>query len=257
MKTKLDINCDVGESYGAFHVGNDSSVMTNITSANIACGFHGGDPLTISKTVNLAKEKGIAIGAHPGFPDIMGFGRRNMLLASEEVYSYVIYQIGALNEFAHIIGVNLQHVKPHGSMYNMAAKDSTLAENITRAIRAIDKQLIVFAPPNSALASAAKKSGLRVACEIFADRTYNSDGSLVSRSRPNAIINEPKEVVKRAVKMVEEKAVMSIDGRMVDFGDVHTICVHGDTLGAVKLTASLKKGLVKAGVNVESVGKFI
>jgi UPF0271 protein len=257
LKQKIDINCDLGESFGAFNVGNDATIMPNITSANVACGFHAGDPVTISKTVTLAKKNGIAVGAHPGFLDIMGFGRREMQLAPEEIRNYIIYQIGALQGFTNVANTSLQHVKPHGAMYNMAAKNSTFADEIIGAIKTANKELIVFAPPKSALAIAAKKAKLSVAYEVFADRAYNSDGSLVSRSKRGSIINEPERVVERAVKMVEDKAVLSIDGTMVDFGDVHTICVHGDTLGAVRLVASLKKGLVNAGLIVESVGNFM
>jgi len=257
LKPKIDINCDLGESYGAFTMGNDAAIMPNITSANVACGFHGGDPVTISRTVKLAKKSAVAVGAHPGFPDIMGFGRREMQLTREEVEKYIIYQIGALQQFARVAGMSLQHIKPHGAMYNMAAKDSKLADGIIGAMRAVDMQLIVFAPPKSTLAKAAEKAGLRTAYEVFADRAYNSDGSLVSRSNPGAIINEPKKVVERAVKMVEEKAALSVDGKIVDFVDIHTICVHSDTMGAVKLATALKKGLVKAGITVEKVGKFV
>lgn len=257
MKPRIDINCDLGESYGAFTMGNDAAIMPNITSANIACGFHGGDPVTISRTINLAKKSAVAVGAHPGFPDIMGFGRREMQLTRDEVEKYVIYQIGALQQFARIADTNLQHIKPHGALYNTAVKDTKLADGIIGAAKAVDMKLIVFAPPKSTLAKAAEKARLRTAYEVFADRAYNSDGSLVPRNNPGAIINEPKKVVERAVKMVEEKATLSVDGKTVDFGDIHTICVHGDTIGAVRLAAALKNGLVKAGITVERVGKFI
>jgi 5-oxoprolinase (ATP-hydrolysing) subunit A len=257
LRLKIDINCDLGESYGAFTIGNDALIMPNITSASIACGFHGGDPMTMSKTINFAKKNHVAVGAHPGFPDIMGFGRREMQLTRDEAYSYVVYQIGALQEFASIAGISVQHVKPHGAMYNAAARDSRLADGIISATKAADKELIVFAPPKSMLANAAKKAGLRTAYEVFADRAYNSDGSLVSRNSPNAIVSDLRKVVDRAVKIVEEKTVLAVDGGIVDFGEVHTICVHGDTLEAAELAKALKKGLVKAGVSVEKVGSFI
>ncbi|HVO36999.1 MAG TPA: 5-oxoprolinase subunit PxpA [Candidatus Acidoferrum sp.] len=257
MGTKIDLNCDLGESYGEFKVGNDEKIMPYITSANIACGFHAGDPITISKTISMAREHNVAIGAHPSFPDLMGFGRREMQLTSEETKNYLIYQISALQGFAKIAGTNLQHVKPHGALYNMAAKDEKLAKAITEAIETLDNALIVFAPPKSILTKVAEKTGLIVAYEFFADRAYNPDGSLVSRKQSNAIIEEPEKVVERAVQAVTEEKVLAMDGSSVKLGEVHTICVHGDTPSAVKLAQALKRGLTKAGIDVEPVGNFI
>ena len=257
MRPRIDINCDLGESYGAFKVGSDEEIMPHITSANVACGFHAGDPTTMKRTVGTAKKHGVAVGAHPGFPDLMGFGRREMQLTHEELTDLMIYQMGALQAFAKAAGVVLQHLKPHGALYNMAAKDESVAEPVVEAARVSDAKLIVLAPPGSVLAEAAVRAGLRVAFEVFADRTYNSDGSLVSRKQSNAIICEPREVVERAVKMVMEKSVVAADGKVVGFGEVHTICVHGDTMGAVKLAETLKKGLLRAGVKVESLDRFV
>jgi UPF0271 protein len=257
LGTKIDLNCDLGESYGEFKVGNDEKIMPYITSANIACGFHAGDPITISKTISMAREHNVAIGAHPSFPDLMGFGRREMQLTSEETKNYLIYQISALQGFAKIAGTNLQHVKPHGALYNMAAKDEKLAKAITEAIETLDNALIVFAPPKSILTKVAEKTGLIVAYEFFADRAYNPDGSLVSRKQSNAIIEEPEKVVERAVQAVTEEKVLAMDGSSVKLGEVHTICVHGDTPSAVKLAQALKRGLTKAGIDVEPVGNFI
>lgn len=257
MKLKVDINCDLGESYGAFKIGNDTAVMPFITSANIACGFHAGDPATMSMTVALAKRNDVAVGCHPSFPDIMGFGRREMQLSDEEIRSYIVYQVGALAAFAKMIGTTVQHVKPHGAMYNMAAKDSRLAEGITEAVKNLDKKLLIFVPPESKLEEIARKAGLRVAIEAFADRAYNSDGSLVSRGNAGSIINDPSLVAKRAVKMVKNKSVMTVDGQTLDFGEVNTICIHGDTLGAADLAFSMRKGLTKAGVTVEPAGRFL
>jgi UPF0271 protein len=257
MKLKVDINCDLGESYGAFRVGNDAKIMPCITSANIACGFHAGDPVTISRTMMLAKQSDVAVGCHPALPDIIGFGRREMQLSDEEARTYVVYQIGALAAFAKIAKTKLQHVKPHGALYNKAAQDLRLAKSIIKAVKDFDEELIVFAPPRSKLAEAAENTGLRVAFEVFADRAYNSDGNLLSRSKKGAIINDPEVVVERAVGMVKDRSVLAVDGKEVDFGDVHTICVHGDTLGAVELASSLKKGLTKAGITVEPAGKFL
>jgi UPF0271 protein len=257
LKLKVDLNCDLGESLGNFKVGSDPELMPYITSANIACGFHAGDPVVMADTVKLAKQHKVAIGAHPGFPDLMGFGRREMRLTEEEAKNYTIYQVGALQAFAKAAGVELQHVKPHGALYNMAMKDRTLAKAVVEAIGTVGSRLIVFAVAESELAKAASKGGLRVACEVFADRAYNSDGSLVSRAVAGAAIEDSEIVVERAVRMVKEKRVTAMDGKTVELGEVHTICVHGDNLEAVALVKALRKGLEKAGVDVVSVSKFL
>lgn len=257
MNPRIDINCDLGEGYGAFKVGNDEKIMPHITSANIACGFHAGDPVIMAQTINLAKKHNVAIGAHPGYPDLLGFGRREMQLTSEEVKNYAIYQVSALQGFAKVAGVSLQHVKPHGALYNTAAKDEKLSKAIMDAVKALNRNLIIFAPLNSAFAKVAVEGGLRVAYEVFADRAYNPDGSLVSRKHPNAIIQEPQKVMERAIKMVKEGTVLAINGEVVNLGEVHTICVHGDTPTAIELAKALKKGLIKAGINVKPVGSFI
>ena len=257
MKLQIDINCDLGEGYGAFKVGADAEIMPHITSANIACGFHAGDPITMAQTINIAKKHGVAVGAHPGYPDLLGFGRREMRLTSLEVKDYTIYQIGALRGFAKVAGVGLQHVKPHGALYNTAAKDEETSEGIAEAVKAFDKGLIVLAPPKSVLAKAAVEAGLRVAYEFFADRAYNPDGSLVSRKQPNSMVEDAGKVVERVVNVIEEKTVLAINGQVVNLGEVHTICVHGDTPTAVRLVEALKKGLVKAGIEVKPVGSFL
>ena len=257
MKLRVDLNCDLGESFGNFKVGFDPEVMPYITSANIACGFHAGDPVVMANTVKLAKQHDVAIGAHPGFPDLMGFGRREMRLTEEEATNYIIYQVGALQAFAKATGAELQHVKSHGALYNMVMKDHTLAKAIVEAIGTVDSKLIVFAIAESELAKAASKAGLRVACEVFADRAYNSDGSLVSRTVAGAVIDDSEVVTQRAVRMLKERHVTALDGKTVELGDVHTICVHGDNLEAVALVKALRRGLEKAGVEVASVGKFL
>jgi UPF0271 protein len=257
LKRKIDINCDLGESYGEFKIGNDEKIMPHITSANIACGFHAGDPTTIARTIDIAKKHGVAVGAHPGYPDIMGFGRREMQLTSEETKNYTLYQVSALQGFAKVAGVNLQHVKPHGALYNMAVKDEKLSKPIVDAVKALNHNLIIFAPLKSALAKATVESGLRVAYEVFADRAYNPDGSLVSRKQPNAIIQEPQKVMERAIKIVKEGTVLAVNGEVVNLGEVHTICVHGDTPTAIELAEALKKGLIKAGIDVKPVGTFV
>jgi UPF0271 protein len=257
LTLKIDINCDLGESYGTFKIGNDKEIMPHITSANIACGFHAGDPTTIMQTVNLAKKHGVAVGAHPGYPDLLGFGRREMRLTLEEIRNYTIYQVSALQGFAKIASLNLQHVKPHGALYNTAVKDEETSKGIVDAVKALDKSLIIFAPPKSALAKTATNAGLRVAYEFFADRAYNADGTLVSRKQPNSIITNPSTVLERTLKVIREGKVLAANGETVTLGKVHTICVHGDTPTAIKLTEVLKKELVKSGVEVTAVGNFI
>jgi len=257
MKLKIDINCDLGESYGEFTVGNDAGIMPYITSANVACGFHAGDPLTMARTINLAKKHKVAVGAHPGYPDIMGFGRREMQLTREETMSYTIYQVSALSGFARTVNVKLQHVKPHGALYNMATRDESLSKAIVEAVRALDESLIVFAPPNSILAKTATRKGLRIACEFFADRAYNSDGSLVSRKQPNAVIQDPRKVVERTVRVAKDGTVIAVDGEAASLGEVHTICVHGDTPAAVRLAQALKRGLTRKGIEVVPVDNFL
>ena len=257
MKLQIDINCDLGEGYGAFKVGADAEIMPHITSANIACGFHAGDPITMAQTINVAKKNEVAVGAHPGYPDLLGFGRREMQLTSMEVKDYTIYQISALQGFAKVAGVGLQHVKPHGALYNTAAKDEETSDGIVEAVKAFDNRLIVLAPPKSVLAKVAVEAGLRVAYEFFADRAYNPDGSLVSRKQPNSIVEEAGKVVERVVNVIEGKTVLAINGEVVNLGEVHTICVHGDTPTAVRLVEALKKGLVKAGIEVKPLGSFL
>lgn len=257
MKQKIDINCDLGESFGTFKIGNDPKVMPYITSANIACGFHAGDPMTIANTVRLAKKHKVAVGAHPSFPDLVGFGRREMQLTREEAENYTLYQVSAVYGFAEAEELNLQHVKPHGALYNMATEDESLSGAIVKAIQRLDNRLMIFAPPRSALAKIAARAKLEVAYEFFADRAYNPDGSLVPRTQKGAIIKDAREIVQRAVAIVKEGTVQSRDGKVLDLGKVHTICVHGDTPGAAKLTEALRKGLIRAGISVEAVGNFI
>jgi UPF0271 protein len=238
-------------------VGNDEEVMPHITSANVACGFHAGDPVTMANTIELAKKNMVAIGAHPSYPDLMGFGRREMRLTLEELTDCVIYQIGALQGFATASGVSLQHVKAHGALYNTAAEDEETSRAIAHAVKAVDDDLIVFAPPKSVLARVAASVGLRVAHEFFADRAYNVDGSLVPRKLPNSVVEDPVKVVERVVNCVKKKQVLSSSGEVVVLGDVETVCVHGDTPGAAKLVEAIRKALIEVDVEVKSVRDFV
>ncbi len=250
--TKIDLNCDMGESFGAYTIGADEAVMATITSANVACGYHGGDPGVMRRTVRLARDAGVAVGAHPGFPDLLGFGRREMRMAAQDVEDMVLYQIGALAAIARSEGVRLSHVKPHGALYNMAVTDKELAAAIARAVVAFDPALIFFALPGSELARAANGLGLQVALEGFADRAYQPDGSLTPRSRAGAVIHDIEAVVARALRMATDGDVIALDGSRLDMR-VDTICTHGDTQGAPSLTRALRAGLERAGVTVAAV----
>jgi UPF0271 protein len=257
MTSKVDINCDMGESFGHFKVGHDEEIMPFITSANIACGFHAGDPMVMARTVRLAKKKGVAVGAHPGFPDLAGFGRRNMELSKEEVTDTLIYQIGALEAFTKAADTVLQHIKPHGALYNAAAKNEAYIEAIVEAVCVVNPKSVLFALAGSRMAKIAEEAGMHVAHEVFADRAYTPDGSLVSRNTAGAVIEDAKLVAKRAVKMAKERRTVAINGLAVEFDEVHTICVHGDTLGAVDLARAVKEALLAAEVEVLPVGTFV
>lgn len=250
---RVDLNADVGESFGVYALGHDPALMPAITSANVACGFHAGDPGVMRATVALAREHGIAVGAHPSFPDLVGFGRREMHASPREVEDLVAYQIGALAAIAGAQGVRLQHVKPHGALYNMAARDEVLADAIACATAAVDRSLILFALSGSELVAAAARHGLQAASEVFADRAYRADGSLVPRSVPGAMILGPSLVARRAVGMVLERSVVATDGSRLQL-DVDTICVHGDTPGAAELARHLRIALATAGIEVRAVG---
>jgi UPF0271 protein len=246
---RIDLNSDLGESFGPWPMGQDGALMPVITSANVACGVHAGDAGTIRRTVRLARAHGVAIGAHPGFPDLLGFGRREMQLTPQEVEDLVLYQIGAVAAVARSEGLSLQHVKAHGALYNMACRDEALAEAIARAVVAFDPSLVLFGLPDSALLQAGLDAGLPVAAEAFADRAYEPDGSLVSRSRPGAVLHDEDAVVRRAVSMARDRAVVAVDGSTLRL-DADTLCVHGDTPGAAALAAAIRRGLEAAGVTV-------
>ena len=248
----IDLNCDMGESFGAYTIGHDAEVMPFITSANVACGLHAGDPTVIRDTIKLAKQHGVAVGAHPGFPDLVGFGRREMHMSPREVEDSLVYQIGAVAGTAAAEGVRLQHVKAHGALYNMAVRDAALSEAIARAIAAVDRSLIMLGLPNSELLRAGEKLGLTVVAEAFADRAYEPDGQLVSRRKPGAVIHDPEAVVARVVRMAREGVATAIDGSTVRL-NARTICTHGDTPGAHELVRRIRAGLEEAGIIVRAM----
>ncbi|MFA4647380.1 LamB/YcsF family protein [Pyrococcus kukulkanii] len=246
---KVDLNSDLGESFGRYKLGLDEEVMKYITSANVACGWHAGDPLVMRKTVRLAKENGVEVGAHPGYPDLMGFGRRYMKLTPEEARNYILYQIGALYAFVKAEGLELQHVKPHGALYNAMVKEEDLARAVIEGILDFDKNLILVTLSNSRVAEIAEEMGLKVAHEVFADRAYNPDGTLVPRGRPGAVIHDKEEIAERVISMVRDGGVKAINGEWVEL-KVDTICVHGDTPKAVEITAYIRKKLEEEGVKI-------
>jgi UPF0271 protein len=245
---KIDLNSDMGESYGAWKMGDDEALMPNITSASIACGWHAGDPGVMRATLRLAKRHGVRVGAHPGYPDLLGFGRRPMQLSPGEARDYTLYQIGALAAFAKAEGVRLQHVKPHGGLYNLAARDQAISKAIAEAVAEADPTLILVGPPESELVKAAQEAGLKVAREGFGDRAYNEDGSLVSRQLRGALVTDPETVADRVLMMLEGK-VTAITGRVLATS-IDSICLHGDTPGVPAIARRLRERLAEAGVNV-------
>jgi UPF0271 protein len=249
MGNKIDLNCDMGEGFGAYRLGNDEALMGLVTSANIACGYHAGDPLMMDRTVRLAAQYGVGIGAHPGFPDLVGFGRRAMLLAPEEIENAVLYQVGALAVFARSAGSLLAHVKPHGALYNMAAKDIEVARAIARGVARAGEEIIVVGLAGSVMIEAAREAGLRVAREGFADRAYEADGSLRSRKLDGALIHDPETAAERAVRIARDGVVVAYTGEGIPLR-VDTLCVHGDTPGAVEIVKAIRRRLEEAGVEV-------
>lgn len=249
---RIDLNADLGESFGPWPMGQDEALMASITSANVACGFHAGDPGVMRRTIGLASRHGVAIGAHPGFPDLVGFGRRELQASPEEVEDLVLYQLSALAGMAAAAGVRLQHVKAHGALYNMAVRQRPLADAIARATAAFDSSLILFGLPGSELLRAGEAAGLRVAAEAFADRAYDPDGSLASRRRPGSVIHDPADVVARVIRMVTAGAVVATDGSTIALR-ADTLCLHGDTPGSAALARQIRSALDAAGVRVLSL----
>lgn len=247
--SRIDLNCDLGESFGAYTIGRDEEVIAYISSANVGCGFHAGDPCVMDHTVRLAKEKGVSIGAHPGFPDLMGFGRRNMNITPAEAKAYMKYQIGALNAFCVSSGVPLAHVKPHGALYNMAAKDMKLAMALAEAVYEVDPKLIFLGLSGSKMLEAAQQVGLTCASEVFADRAYNADGSLVARGTPGAVIHDVDECVRRIISMAKDNVVTAITGEQISLKP-QSICVHGDNAEAVEFVKHIRESLTKEGIEI-------
>ncbi|HKK00188.1 MAG TPA: 5-oxoprolinase subunit PxpA [Desulfotignum sp.] len=251
----IDLNCDMGESFGAYTIGMDPEVMDHITSANIACGFHAGDPLVMDKTVKLAKEKKVGVGAHPGYPDLLGFGRRHMACSETEIRQYVIYQVGALRGFCRAHGANMQHVKPHGAMYLDAVENDTVARGIAHGILAIDPDLLFVAlagKKGEPMRRMGAELGLKVAYEAFPDRAYTPEGTLVSRKQPGAVISDPDTVAQRALDMAHGY-VTAVDGTRIDL-EVHSLCVHGDNPAAVALVKTIRSTLEDNGIQVVPMG---
>ncbi|MCM3218136.1 LamB/YcsF family protein [Niallia taxi] len=246
---KIDLNCDLGESFGAYSLGMDEDILRFVTSANIACGFHAGDPSVMQKTVKLALKNNVQIGAHPGLPDLAGFGRRNMNITPQEAHDMVIYQIGALAGFVKAEGTRMQHVKPHGALYNMAAKDSKLAIAIAEAVYKVDSELILFGLAGSELVRAGAKIGLQTANEVFSDRTYQADGTLTPRTEPDALIHDKKQAVGQVVRMIKEGKVLS--RQQVDVPvKADTVCIHGDGAAALAFAQQIKETLELSGIEI-------
>lgn len=246
---KIDLNCDVGESFGAFPKGEDGKILPFVTSANIACGFHGGDPSVMEHTVGLALRYGVKIGAHPGLPDLQGFGRRNMDISPREAYQMVVYQIGALQAFVTAQGGSMHHVKPHGALYNMAARRADLAQAIAEAAFKVNPSLTLYGLAGSQLTKAGQQVGLKVANEVFADRTYQFDGSLTPRSHPKALIHDASQAITQVMQMVKKGEVTAVTGEQLSI-QAETLCLHGDNIHALAFARTIREKLEETGIQV-------
>lgn len=253
---KVDLNSDLGESFGSYTIGMDSSIIPFVSSVNIACGWHAGDPLVMAETVKSAMKSGAGIGAHPGYPDLMGFGRRNLAVTPAEVKAYTLYQLGALTAFVKAANGTLQHLKPHGAMYNMAATDAKLAQAIAEAVYEASPDLILLGLANSEMVKAGKRVGIRVAQEVFADRAYQANGTLVPRSQPGAVLHDAEEAIARVVRMVKKGEVVAITGETVEIS-ADSICVHGDNPEAVEFVKRIRTTLEDEGVMVTALRNLI
>jgi UPF0271 protein len=254
MIYKIDLNCDMGEAFAGYKLGPDAEIMPLISSANIACGWHAGDPQVMRKTVELALQHGVGIGAHPGHPDLSGFGRRNLGLTPAELRDYVIYQVGALYGFVKALGGKLQHVKAHGAMYNQAAADQALARAFAEAIASFDQELVVVGLSNSYLVTEAERLGLPTASEVFADRAYLPSAALAPRSQPGAVLHDSELVVQRVIGMVKQSQVTANNGEVIKLR-ADTVCVHGDTPEALEHLRALRAGLAREDVQVANWGQ--
>jgi UPF0271 protein len=255
--TAIDLNCDMGESFGNYRLGLDDQVMDHITSANIACGFHAGDPQVMGHTVEMATQKGVSLGAHPGLPDLMGFGRRKMACSPEEIYHDILYQIGALNAMARAHQARLNHVKPHGALYHMVLEDRDTARAVARAVLDFDRNLCcvtLAGPKGDLMEEICQETGLRVIREAFPDRAYTAEGMLAPRGTPGAVITDPDQVARRAVKMACDRVVMSTDGQAVPL-KAQTFCVHGDTPTALELVRSIGAALQNNDVSLQAMSQ--
>ncbi|MEZ5425425.1 MAG: 5-oxoprolinase subunit PxpA [Pyrinomonadaceae bacterium] len=249
---EIDLNCDMGEGFGAWKMGRDAELMDFVSSVNVACGFHAGDPSVIRRTVKTAIEKGVAVGAHPGYPDLQGFGRRAMAISPEEVYDMVLYQVAALQGICLSLGGRLHHVKPHGALYNQAAADEKLSEAIARAVLDLDEKLILYGLSGSQLTSRAESVGLRSASEVFADRTYQPDGSLTSRKQPDALISSTDLAVEQVIGMVRNQKVKTLPGPEINL-KAETICIHGDGENALDFARTIKRKLEENGIRIRAI----
>ncbi|UJF34440.1 LamB/YcsF family protein [Paenibacillus hexagrammi] len=249
----IDLNCDMGEGFGAYRLGRDEELLDYVSSANIACGFHAGDPGTMRRTVELCVRKGVAIGAHPGLPDLQGFGRRELAISAEEAYELTLYQLGALQAFAHAAGGRVSHVKPHGALYHMAAKRHDLAAAIAAAVASVSAELTLYGPPGSELLRAGAAAGLRTASEAFADRTYRRDGSLTPREQPGALLESAAAAAAQVERLVREGSVLSLEGEEVSLR-AETICIHGDGAHAVEFARDIRSLLERGGIAVKALG---
>lgn len=253
---RVDLNCDLGESFGAYTIGCDELVIPLVSSANVACGFHASDPVVMEKTIAMAAGAGIGVGAHPGFPDLMGFGRRNMVITPAEARAYTQYQLGALSGFCRAKGIALQHVKPHGALYNMAGKDYALARGICEAIKDFDPSLIVLALSGGELLRCARDMGLRAASEVFADRGYEEDGSLVNRKKEGAMITDENVAIERVVRMIREKTVTAVTGKDIPI-EADSVCVHGDGPKALAFVEKIRAALTQQGIEIRPLGEIV
>ncbi len=253
---QIDLNCDLGESFGNYKIGMDEEVIPLISSANVACGYHASDPMVMQKTIAMTKKFGTAVGAHPGFPDLMGFGRRNLSVSPAEAKAYTLYQLGALDAFCRTQGVKLQHVKPHGALYNMAAKDYELARGICEAIYEFDKDLIVLALSGGQLIRAGQDIGLRTALEFFSDRAYEEDGTLVNRRKEGAVITDENEVLARVVRMIKENKLTAITGKDISI-KADSVCVHGDGVKALEFVKKIREKLTDEQIAIKPLAEIV